>query len=255
MSIGERLKSAREAKGSSLDEVSRAIKIQKSTLHAIEGNRLHEGLDPVYAKIFLKKYAGYLGLDGAAISKEYTAVYGPIPERPVGLDTEITRKKSAGSLNKIFLGSAIGSIALVGIAFLIYLAVDFSAGLLRERDGQPRKTATSLQKTSGSPGRDMVVEKTPSAPKLLIPRSQPLKLTVKAKSDVWMQLKSDGAVIFQNVLAKGTQESWTAKEELELWTGNAGSMIMHLNGKPLEGIGMGVKKGIKITREGVKRSQ
>ena len=78
-----------------------------------------------------------------------------------------------------------------------------------------------------------------------------MKLTIRTKADVWMQVKSDGTVIFQNVLPKGSQESWTAKEELELWTGNAGAMELILNGTPLGNPGIGVKKGIKVTRMGL----
>ena len=67
LSLGERLKSAREAKRISLEDACRITKIQRRVLQAIEAGRVEEILDPTYAKIFVKKYASFLGIDGSAL--------------------------------------------------------------------------------------------------------------------------------------------------------------------------------------------
>ncbi len=247
-SIGERLKSAREAKGTSLEDACRATKVQKAVLQAIEGNRLQEQIDPAYAKILLKKYASYLGLDGSAFAKEFISVYGPVPDRPIGPDTELTRKNKKPVPGQRFAAAIfIGIAAVAGAALAIYLVV----GLVGRLSTGERRSART-RAVSARARETLSVEKAPAAPRLIVPKSQPLKLTIRTKLDVWMQVKADGTVIFQNVLAKGSQESWTAKEDLELWTGNAGAMTLTLNGRPLEGLGSGVKKGVRITHEGLK---
>ena len=233
LSVGERLKSAREAKKLSLEEVSGITKIQRQTLEAVEQNRVQEALDPAYARIFVKKYASFLGLDGTLLVNEYPG----LSREAVGMEPAkesaqaeagqpVTRPKPPSFLAPAGIALA----ALVGVGFLGYMAVDLFHTLK-----QPRPTAAVA----------------PPKPKLLVPASKPIKLTVQTTADVWLQLKADGTVVFQNVLAKGARESWTAKTDLELWTGNAGVMQLFLNGKPLEGLGRGVRKGIRITRAGL----
>ena len=84
LSIGERLKSARSAKGLSLEAVARATKIQRNILQSMEEDQVEAFLDPAYAKIFMKKYAAYLGIDGAVLLEEYQA------SRPALLSTTRT---------------------------------------------------------------------------------------------------------------------------------------------------------------------
>ena len=250
LSIGERLKSAREGKGIPLEQACKATKVQHKILEAIEGDCIDDILDPVYAKIFIKKYAGYLGLDGSALVDEYAAFLDPErdpePPRAAPLPAQARRpdgKMPLASFRQLLIPITVCLIGVIGLAFLIHLAIDFTSSIVQDRkDGSARVAPEGTQASS--------TKKKPAS-KLLVPRSQPLKLTIRTKADVWMQIKSDGAVIFQNVLPKGSQESWTAKDGLELWTGNAGAVELHLNGKPIGPLGTGVKKGIKVTRRGI----
>ena len=246
LSIGERLKSARSAKGASLEAVARATKIQRRILEAMEEDRLEEVLDWAYAKIFMKKYANYLGLDGAVVVEEYLASHAPLQERlNPSVETNSPKPSGDAPLLRILIPAGLGLLALTGLSFLGYLVMDLVGNL---KENRRAVQSASAQNTPRTP----TVERVPAAPKLIVPLSAPLKLTISTKADVWMQVKSDGTVIFQNVLSKGSKESWTAKEELEIWTGNAGAMELSLNGRPLNNAGSGVKKGIKVTHEGLK---
>ena len=246
LSIGERLKSARKEKGKGLEEVARATKIQRNILEAIEENRVEELLDAVYSKIFLKKYAAFLGLDGAALMEEYLALHGSTLENQANLQPpESSSLAPAVGFREVLLPAAIGLMAFIGLVFIGYLSLNLYKNLSHlPKVSAPRPVPP---RAAARPP----IEKKEEGPKLLIPRSHPLKLTVHTRAEVWMQVKADGAVIFQNVLPKGAQESWTAKEELELWTGNAGAMELDLNGKPLSSPGSGVKKGIRVTHRGL----
>lgn len=242
-SVGERLKSAREAKNIPLEEACRVTKVQRRILEAIEGDRVEEILDPAYAKIFVKKYASYLGVDGSALLQEYLIGHPMEMERPLTVQTEVTRGEAPGITQgqrpRLLVPAVAGLVALVGVGFMGYLAVDLVSTLRQQRSGRP-----AADRTAG-PVAD------PAARSLLVPLSKDLKLTVATSDRVWLQVKSDGSVIFQNVLPKGSRETWSAKRDLELWTGNAGAMQLSLNGKPLEGLGRGVKKGVKVTHSGL----
>lgn len=62
-SIGQELRSARQKRAVSLDEVSATTKIQKKYLIAIEENRWHDLPEPIYTRNFLKAYVQFLGKD------------------------------------------------------------------------------------------------------------------------------------------------------------------------------------------------
>ena len=240
-SVGERLKSVRESRRLSLEEACGITKIQKQTLEAIEQDRIQETLDPVYARIFVKKYASFLGLDSGAVVNEYPGLSrssaGPGVETaapPPAFKPPLQEAPVQPPPWGLLVPAGVTLVALIGIGFLGALAVDLFH-TLRQQHPMP-----SLVETKSEP-----------EPKLLVPLSKPLKLMVQTTADVWLQVKADGTIIFQNVLTQGARESWTAKNDLELWTGNAGAMQLSLNGKPLEGLGRGVRKGVKITRAGI----
>ena len=240
LSVGERLKSAREAKGIGMEEACRVTKIQRRILEGIEEDRVQEMLDPSYARIFLKKYATYLGADGAALMEEYLAAHG-IASTPsqASLPPAQAGREDAPNLRPVVVGVGAGLAALIGIGFIVYLGLEL-AGSLKEGRRAP-----------GAPAAEKPQQKPPVSKPLLVPLAKKLELTIQASSNVWLQVKADGSVVFQNVLPKGDKESWSAQKELELWTGNAGAMALTLNGKPLEGVGRGVKKGIRITHTGM----
>ena len=79
--IGEALRSAREAQGKSLDDAAVATRIRSSYLEALEEERFGDLGGSVYAKGFLRSYAGYLGVDPAPLLEAYRAQ--ETPEAPL----------------------------------------------------------------------------------------------------------------------------------------------------------------------------
>lgn len=137
----------------------------------------------------------------------------------------------------------IAVMAFAGIAFLGFLARD----LYRTVSSSPVPASAARAVSKPAPAS----EPAPPPPKLLVPKSQPLKLGVRAAQDCWMQVKADDKVLFQNVLGKGREELWTASDALELWVGNAAALTLTLNGRPLAPLGPGVLKGVRVTRYGL----
>jgi cytoskeleton protein RodZ len=79
--IGEALRSAREAQGRSLHDAAEATRIRSSYLEALEEERFGELGGNVHAKGFLRSYAGYLGVDPVPLLEAYRAQ--ETPEAPV----------------------------------------------------------------------------------------------------------------------------------------------------------------------------
>src|SRR5215471_1719904 len=63
--VGSELRAARLRRGDEIAQVSRALKIRKDHLEALEADRLEDLPGKTYAIGFVRSYARYLGLDAA----------------------------------------------------------------------------------------------------------------------------------------------------------------------------------------------
>ena len=97
--------------------------------------------------------------------------------------------------------------------------------------------------------------KAPSTLKVPVSRQEAEKivLVLRAKEKTWLQVKVDGKIVFQGILAKGVAENWQAKEKIELWLGNAGVVQLEMNGRLLEKIGRPGQtlKHVVVTKAGL----
>ena len=75
--IGQKLETARQAKGVSVSEAGQATKILSKFIEAMEADDFGVLSAPVYAKSFIKMYAKYLGLDSVPLVEEYAAEHAP----------------------------------------------------------------------------------------------------------------------------------------------------------------------------------
>lgn len=69
--IGDKLRSAREAKGLSIADIERATKIQSRYLTAIEQNDFDKLPGDFYVRAFIRQYAQIVGLDGKELLSDY----------------------------------------------------------------------------------------------------------------------------------------------------------------------------------------
>ena len=76
--IGQKLETARQAKGVSVSEAGRATKILSKFIEAMEADDFGVLSAPVYARSFIKMYAKYLGLDAAPLVEEYATQHAPV---------------------------------------------------------------------------------------------------------------------------------------------------------------------------------
>lgn len=272
MTIGNQLKKARQKKQVALDEVYQKTRIHSNVLNALEEDRFKQILNPTYARSFLKEYATYLGLDVKSILSEYDKLFPQ--ERPKIAESAPKKRSVFGEvdLTKIAKYAGVIAVSILAIIILISLIRGVARGInniSRQRALQTKqlKLVKAQEPVKVAPAKSLPakerIQKAPqkSGPKpisrpsekIAIGAKERLRLTVTATDDVWIQLKVDGKMIFQNVLKKGTSEQWEADSSFTIWTGNAGAMQFSLNGNDLGAPGKGVKKGIVVTREGIKK--
>ena len=130
--LGDYLKSKREALNISLQEIAQVTRIRRSILEAIESNR-YDLLPPkVFAQGFIKSYASYLGLDENEVIKRYSEVVEAPDE-----DTKTAEVRKSSSSGRFFF-------VILLVAGLIAAAVF----LLRMNPGDENADDSVLRETA-----------------------------------------------------------------------------------------------------------
>ncbi len=85
------------------------------------------------------------------------------------------------------------------------------------------------------------------------PLQKEITLTVRAKKDSWLHVKSDGLVVFQSTLTRGVAETWIAHEKIEISGKNINQLEFELNGKILGALGSRDHRASKVlvTKDGL----
>ncbi len=226
---GEILKKAREAKDLTHVELHKILKMDPSYLKALEEENLVIFEKPVYMRFFLKTYAKHLKVD----LKEVMRLYDFSPE------VQEAAKKTEKHHNHMSLGDIIKEtepreleaakgtkleltmmtknniIIAVSVVAAIFLVL-FIVFAFRGKGG--------VQETNNN-----VYVATVTAP-------TGLKITVKAKDDVWMKARHDnGEEDF--LMKKGEERKWKDINRIVFLVGNAGGVEFTQNSDPIGVIG------------------
>jgi len=239
-SIGSRIKSAREAKGISIEQAQKDTRISSRILSAIEADRAQEVISgPVYIKSFIKKYANYIGLDGGSLAESFTGSKPGFKEQISVLSKD--EKPGRVPLKKIIYVAVAIVIIFLGIKLIVFAGSKTIAFL------KSRPKAEKIVTVKPKPALKQVVG--PAAASVpQIPKGEDLTLSLKARADVYLKVRSDGNVIYDGILKKGSSEKWKAKEYFEISTSRVEALAIDLNGTSLGSLGKGVVKGLRLPK-------
>lgn len=134
-SIGEKLKTAREEKGYSPDQVARDTNIARRFILAMEQEDFSAFPGDTYLLGFLRNYADYLGLDSERLVNLYRNM--KIQEQPVPMEELIQGKKRVPGVG-IIIGIVLGIAALAGGGYgaFVYFTGETDDGEVVEEQGQ-----------------------------------------------------------------------------------------------------------------------
>ncbi len=265
--IGEILRKARQEKKVDLEVVSKHTKIHINILRALEEDRF-EGLNPVYVKGFLKIYGQYLGLNQQGLVKQYQGQFSPKKQEII--TSEIARPDEPGlNINIANLSRYFKIVSLCAVCLVLLFVLSIAIKRHKQKVSpnktlesiQPATTKTKLLKTPPPQPKKPVAPKTIVSMKPIVVKPSPVKqeavvpvrATLHAKEDTWIQVRLDGKVIFQGILKKGKSENWQAKQTIEMSIGNAGAVELEVNGRQLSPLGRRGQslKQVLINKEGV----
>ena len=224
--IGEALRSAREAQGKSLDDAAVATRIRPSYLEALEEEQFGELGGSVYAKGFLRSYAGYLGVDPAPLLEAYRAqetpsapVFEHAPRAIGGLGTG--RRRPNWLL-----------VAIVGVSIVLLVSL---WGLLRPApdpgDTQPAFVTTPARTTGA--GNKAGAAARPAPATTARPATRDVTVTLRYAGASWTRVVADGRVAFEGTPGPRQRRTFTARRSLELVLGYPTGVRLTVDGKDL----------------------
>ncbi|MBM7094242.1 helix-turn-helix domain-containing protein [Bacillus sp. H-16] len=145
--LGLRLKSAREERGLSLEEMQVRTKIQKRYLIAIEEGAFDRLPGEFYARAFVKSYAESVGLDPELLFDEHKDELPRSRKEPTELPPRVSRKKSTETkpapVKKNSRFSSLISTLVVAFIIIVFIVVLWLFNLDFEDSGAvPRDSET-----------------------------------------------------------------------------------------------------------------
>jgi hypothetical protein len=215
--LGQYLRSAREARGIDLHEAAQQTRIGIAYLRALEEEDFSRLPGEVFVRGFLKNYGKFLLLDESQILKKYAELSapkseaGPVAEKePPAITGSEHEKKTPRSttIETIIWGS------VIVIALILFMFTS-----LPERRRQETKHAAmpmSTGQTVTAHGSVMQMDK--------------LYLEVVALEDTWLLVRTDNSPQKKALLKKGESLIWSADERFLLSYGSAKSLKLMLNG-------------------------
>jgi transcriptional regulator with XRE-family HTH domain len=229
---GEILKKARESKNMTYKELHKILKMDPAYLKALEDESLSIFEKPVYMRLFLKTYAKFLKVDVEEVMRLYDfspeiqvaekkkekmkehMIIGDIIKETE--DKDLEQAKSSQPITELSIMTK-KNLMIAGTAAAVILVILILIFVFKGKGG-----------SSQSQNNNVYV------PTVTAPTT--LKITVKAKDDVWMKSRTDaGEEDF--LLKKGEEKKFSDINRVVFLVGNAGGVEFNLNGEPLGTIG------------------
>jgi transcriptional regulator with XRE-family HTH domain len=183
VTVGQRLREAREAKGLSIEDIAATTRIPTRHLSSLETSEWDKLPAATYSVGFAKNYAGAVGLDRAEIAEALRLEMGGT--RPVTIYPEVY--ETADPARTMPKGLVFGALALLA---LVVLGLTWMSSSAMESDApQP-----AVENVAAPEGELAVPALAPAA-------AGPVVLS--ASQPVWIEVKDGGAILKQGELAVG----------------------------------------------------
>lgn len=223
-SLGAYLRDLRQAKGLSLEEVSRATRVGLRYLEALESDTLSELPAPVFTKGFIRAYCQTLGEPSdAALSRYRERVGESLTLLPPGPPARLLESRARGPV-------------LVSLVLLIV----FGLGLfVLTLSLQSRTQKIALQTPPpASPPPPAIARPEAVSQELAKPaQGGPARLVARATEPTWISVQMDDGQVVQELLPAGATREWISPKRFVLTIGNAGGITLELNGQPVPPLG------------------
>jgi len=275
--FGSYLKSERELRGVTLDELHSKTMIPVRFLLALENNQFDELPEEVFIKGYIRSIAKVIGAQEYEVLSTYMDIKKTAPSIDTNNPSTLDQKHSTLDPKFIFVLSLI-ILFLSGIAWGINILIhkfnkdstesiptlskqkqskskeepvnNLSAGNGKIDDTSPALTTSELSPTTSAISSKIPIEKSPNNlsrksagdlknlsatvnnedPASSTESNMPLKLTIRVKGDVWLNIMVDDSTVESFILTKGSEKIFYGKKQYLINAGNKNLIDLTLNG-------------------------
>ncbi|MEI6669218.1 MAG: RodZ domain-containing protein [Acidobacteriota bacterium] len=270
--FGAMFRQARERQGLTLQQVAAVTKISARVLDALERNDVSKLPGGIFSRAFVRSYAREIGLDPDMAIERFSTDFPDesgkeqLPSAKEAEDIEAfeSGRRAATTVLQV-LGLSI--VAIAGVVFAMNsracktpVAAPPAASAPAQAAPPPVSVAatqtptpaeTTLPPSSAqpttepAPSTNEAARPVPAAPAASTtpgPARAPqtpaaIQLGIVAQSDCWLMVKVDSNVVFERVMRVGEQLFYQASASVTMSAGNAGGLVLTINGKPARPLG------------------
>ena len=194
--IGDRLRTAREAKGLALEDVARQTRIPIRHLEHIERSEWDALPAPTYSVGFARSYANTVGLDGAAIGAELREQIGAVRNYNAA---DVARYEPADPARV-----PPQSIAIVAVLILALLVGGYLWWRSGAVDEDPAETAIAAGEAPAEAPAAGAGQQQPQQPAQQAPIPADAPVVLAATEEVWLRIyERGGERLFEGILQPG----------------------------------------------------
>ncbi|HEC69155.1 MAG TPA: DUF4115 domain-containing protein [Candidatus Omnitrophica bacterium] len=210
------LKETRREKKITLKEASQLTKLAPLIIKKIEEADNLESISQFYLKGFLKIYATFLGRKDLIGEIENCFLEKPSSPLKKTIKKEPPKIKRIEELSRLWPSSK----KVKNIVLLVLIGVGGLFSLFFFLRPKPEKAPPS------------VVKEISSAPKVISKKklAKPF-VNLLTKGKVFIEVKTDGKLVFSGILLAGNKENWQAKEKIEIKISNPSLVVLELSGE------------------------
>jgi cytoskeleton protein RodZ len=236
-------KTAREARGLSLNDVFNTTRISMINLMAVENEDFKRLPPSVYARDFIRKYAGAIGVDEKPLLARYERYLESL--NPPRQETEIQKPWPETGRRYRFLVVSLAAVIAAGI--LVYALFLFDQSVKTISPVPPVETPPAVQVRPGSAvpavqNQMTAAESSPVGGKTIVQPTlasagKMYHLVIEALELTWVRITEDRNPPYQVLLKPGDKIERMASEYFQLDIGNAGGINLAFQGKPMGNLG------------------
>ncbi len=266
-SIGETLRRERLRRGWDLERVAAETKITLHLLEAIEADQFDRLPGGVFARNFVRQYARMLKLDDEEILAAFRRQFEEPAEPPVEPEPQpaptfhvkpledFRARMGPGSSLTAFAWLVVVILACAGVYGLwqrarraaadaptVVTARRVPAQVASKPAAAPAATAPPAQDFRPAEVSDTgtiqvprppAPKPAPPVPVAANPGPSAVRVALTAAEPVWVSIKSDGAHVYSGTLETQQSREFDAAHRMTMLVGNAGSVEISLNGRPV----------------------
>ena len=215
--IGATLRSGREGMGISIEEAAWRTRIRPEFLRALEDERF-EDIGHAFIRGHLSSYARFLSLDANAIVQDYVTQFEHSEPSPIERLNEQHKEAHRPPKPNWLIAAIVAASVLIAASVF----------------GVMRGPGPRVAKTTDARALPTLPAKAPAATAPAVaPPATPITFVVVASKRSWVQIRSDGTLVFEGTLAAGASKTFTGRETMDVVIGNAGAVRLILNGRDL----------------------